>query len=639
MEFNDLTIEEKMRLLAGKNVWQTDDLNGKLYTVCVSDGPVGVRKPYSNDEGSTATGDMPAIAYPSIEVLAETWDEELAREMGECLADDCIEKNIDVLLAPGINVKRSPVCGRNFEYVSEDPYLAGVFGREYVDGLQSKHVGATVKHYFANNNEFGRLNTSSDADERTFHEIYLRNFEIALQAKPWAVMSSYNLVNGVRMSQNGKYLKVLRDELEHGDSLVMSDWGAVKDHTASVKAGTDLEMPFNKEHLDALINDRNAGRISDREIDVCARRVYDFIKKAEKNASERKVTRTIEQRREVARKIAREGIVLLKNDGVLPIKNNSRVAVTGREIDRYYAGTGSARVFPEKKPTSLIEALDKKLGNSLLSSDFDEFSDNYVNSFKNASDSDVSIFVCGREQGEGWDLPDIKLNGTDEKLIKTFAKRNKNTVVVMFGGGATDVSGWINDVAALLYVGYVGEMGAEAIADVLCGACPNGRLTETFAAADDYPSENVPFDGLTYDYQEKLDVGYRYFDKHPEKVIFPFGFGLSYTSFDYKDLSVEKLGDAVKVRFEVTNTGKVDGAAVPQIYVSSVDGKTDKPLKQLCGFKKVYLKAGETRQAEITLDDKAFSHWENGWVTDNGKYLLIVAENTLKPVLETTLTI
>ena len=639
MNFSDLTIQEKMRLLAGKNFWQTDDLDGKLYTVSVSDGPVGVRKPYRSDEGSTATGDIPSVAYPSIQVLSQTWDTDLAREMGECLADDCIEKDVDVLLAPGINVKRSPICGRNFEYFSEDPYLTGIMAGEYISGIQSGHIGATVKHYFANNNEVGRLWASSNAEERVFREIYLRNFEIALKAKPWAIMSAYNFVNGILMSQNGKYLSVLRDDLGFKNDLVMSDWGAVKDHTASVKSGTDLEMPFNKEHLDKLIEDYNAGLVSETEIDACAERVFDFIKKAEEEAKKRKLTRTIEQRRAIACKIAREGVVLLKNNGVLPIKDGTSVSIVGRDPDHYYVGGGSAKVVPEKKPSTLKETLSKKLTNSkVFSENTDECSGAYIRSLGNATNCGVSIIVCGFEQGEGWDRPDIKLSGIDERLIKTFAAKNKNTVVVLYGGGVFDVSGWIDDVAAVVYVGYGGEMGAEAIADVLGGACPNGRLTETFAKSlSDYPSENIFFDGLNYNYTEGFDVGYRYFDKYPEKVRFPFGFGLSYTSFVYSDLFVSAGNGAVKVIFNVTNTGEYDGAAVPKVFVSESDPKVEKPVRELCGFKKVHLKKGETAKVEITLDDKAFSHWQSGgWTEDKGEYIVTIADDLRDVVLYAT---
>ena len=268
MDIKNLSIEERIKLLGGKNAWQIEDLDGKLYQVVVSDGPVGLRKTsWLNWSHNGENTDLPAVAYPSIQVLSQCWDEDIAKEMGECLADDCIDKDVDVLLAPGVNIKRSPLCGRNFEYASEDPYLAGVCARAYINGLQSRHVGATLKHYLANNNEVGRFWASSNVDERTLREIYMRVFEIALEAKPWAVMESYNLLNGEFVSQHKKAFEALRGELGHGDALVMSDWGAVRDHTASVKAGVDIEMPFDEGHLEQLKKDFADGKISEEEIE------------------------------------------------------------------------------------------------------------------------------------------------------------------------------------------------------------------------------------------------------------------------------------------------------------------------------------------------------------------------------------
>ena len=648
MQLKDLTIEEKLRLLAGKNAWQTEDLGGKLYSVSVSDGPVGVRKTawldWSHNGENT---DLPSVAYPSIEVLSQTWDAVLARKMGECLADDCIEKNIDVLLAPGINIKRSPVCGRNFEYPSEDPMVAGVCAGEYIKGVQKKHVGTTLKHYLANNNEVGRFWASSNVDERTLREIYMRNFEIGLKAKPWAVMSSYNTLNGVMVSQNKEYNGYLREELGHGNGLIMSDWDAVRDHTASVKSGVDLEMPFNAAHLEKLKKDYEEGRITIEEIDACAQRVLDFAAFAEKESKLRKIDRTVEERLAVAQEIEEGGIVLLKNEGVLPIKNGQSVAVAQQDFSRYYAGGGSAKVNPVNKPRLLQDALKDVLTDStIVAENMWGGGDAYVRTFTNADGKDVSIVMVGFEESEGNDRRFLNLNNFDneDKFIKNLAKRNKNTVVVMFGGGVVDVSEWIDDVDALVYVGYAGEKGAEAIANVLCGkVCPSGKLTETFAKRlKDYPSENTVDDGLNYNYTEGMNVGYRYFDKHPDKVRFPFGFGLSYTSFEYSNIAINERIDGLFVSFDLENVGNLDGAEVSQVYVSAIAPAVEKPIKELRGFTKTYLKTGEKKRVEIKLDERAFYHYDvtaRAWVKDAGEYDILVAESAASIKLKGTVSV
>ncbi len=646
MDISKITTDEKMRLLAGKNGWQLEDLDGKLPEVILADGPLGVRKTTVNawNENAFQCKDLPAVAYPSAQVLSQSWNLEMAYEMGQCLADDCMEKDVDVLLGPGVNIKRSPTCGRNFEYFSEDPYVAGVFGREYIRGLQSKHVGATLKHYLANNNEIGRVWTSSNVDERTLREIYMRAFEIALQAQPWAVMSSYNLLNGVRVAHNTEYVDILRNALGHGENLLMSDWDAVKDHVASVRSGHDLEMPINPNHLEDLRKAYAAGEITDEEIDRCAGRVLAFVEKTQAQRQLRKNTYTVEQRRETATKIAREGIVLLKNNGVLPIQNGQSVAFTAQVVDRYYSGGGSANVVTEFKTQPLPDCLRQLLPDSQVDS-AQFWSDEYLQCFTNADGKDVSVISVGFVIGEGNDRQHLKVKQWDDEewFIKKVAKRNPNTVVVIYGGGAVDVSAWIDDVAAVVYAGYPGQMGTQAIADVLTGKVnPSGKLTETFAAQEHYPSENIEFDGLNYNYDEKMDVGYRYFDKHPEQVQYPFGYGLSYTKFGYSDLKVEQNGKRVTAVFKVTNTGDRDGAEISQIYVRAVDSKVEKPIKELRGFAKTFLKAGETKEVSVELDSRAFDHYDvqsHAWVTDPGTYEIIVAENAQTECLCNIITI
>ncbi len=623
-----LTREEKVRLLAGKNAWQTEDLDGKIPPVRVTDGPVGVRKP--GDDGR----DLPAVAYPSSEVLSQTWDPALARLVGECLADDCIDADADVLLAPGVNIKRSPVCGRNFEYFSEDPYLAGVFGREYICGLQDKHIGATLKHFVANNNEVGRNYADSDIDERTMREIYLRPFEIALAANPWAVMTSYNKVGGVHMSQNAEYVRILRRELGHGDALVMSDWDAVHDHVASVRAGTDLEMPYHEGHRRDLLAACEAGAVTERELDECAERVMHFAEKNRVERAKRRVTRTVGERSDVALRVAEEGIVLLKNDGVLPLQNGQSLSVAAEHFARqnYYAGSGSSRVVLRQPPVPLADALGDVLPDSRITA-CDIWGTGYEQTFLQADAAEVSLVVCGSYMGEANDRRTLRLHDLDDEefLIRETARRNPNTVVVLYGGGVCDMSAWIDEVAAVVYAGYPGERGSEAIARILSGAVnPSGRLTETFARTQsDYPSEHARHEAFAYHYDEGMNVGYRYFDKHPEGVRFPFGFGLGYTQFRWGAPAYSMPGGVPTVTLSVTNTGARDGAEVVGVYVAS-DGTVTEPVKQLKGFGRVFVRAGATEQLTITLDDRAFDFYStetHGWEHRRGEVQLLLAAN------------
>ncbi len=632
----NLTMDEKIRLLTGKNGWQTEDLGGKIRSVVLADGPLGLRKSKQQvwDGNAFEWKDEPALAYPSFEVLTQTWDPQLAYEMGECLADDCQEKDVDVLLGPGVNIKRSPICGRNFEYFSEDPYVAGIFAREYIRGIQAHHVGATLKHYLANNNEFGRLWSSSNVDERTLREIYMRAFEIALEAKPWAVMTSYNLLNGVRVSHNRAYMDILRQELGHEDRLVMSDWGAVMDHPESVRSGHDLEMPFSQKNIDALREAYARGEISGDEIDRCARRVLSLSETVENAEKQRKISRSIEERRGIAQKIQESGIVLLKNKGVLPIRNGQSVAITAQVNDRYISGGGSACVVPEQEPRPLAECLAELLPESRIDCDQIWFQGNYVNCFTNADGKDVSIVTVGFPSGEGNDRRNLSLKNWDNEdwFIKALAKRNPNTVVIVTGGGVFEMSEWIDEVAAVVYVGYPGQMGGQALARILSGAVnPSGKLTETFACCQkDYPSENIFFDGFNYNYDEGMEVGYRHFDRHPEKVRYPFGYGLSYTGFAYSDLRVKLDGTRCKAEFTLSNIGDCDGAEVSQVYVRTINSQVEKPEKELRGFAKTFLKAGQTKWITVELDRRAFDHYDaqtHAWVTDPGEYEILVAEN------------
>ncbi len=637
IKISDLTLEEKLKLLAGKDNWHTEDLGGKLYEVTVSDGPLGVRKPAQKEDGTWY--DQKSIAYPSAEVLSQTWDPALAYEMGKALADDCKEMDVDILLAPGVNIKRTPMCGRNFEYLSEDPYVAGAFGREYIRGLEENGIGTSLKHYCANSREYGRLWVSSEMDERTLRELYLYPFMMACQADPLTIMCSYNLVNGRRMSENQKLYEILRKEFWREDGLIMSDWGAVKDHAESVRAGLDLEMPYSAEGLENLRQAYEKGELTEEAIDKCVGRVLQLIEICRQRRQTRQVLTTSQERYALARRIAGEGAVLLKNNGVLPIRDGQSVSISGEHFGRYYRGDGSSRVQALTQPQTLLSALQKVLPNSKMEADgvWDGYSlasgmPNFLAAFEIAYGKDVAIVECGFEDSEGDDRREMTLRENERRLILEIAEKNPNTVVVLRYGAAVDMTGWIDKVAAVISVGYAGEQGNEALADLLTGRVnPSGRLTETFANSRyDYLSENCFRSHRLSVYSDGLQVGYRYFDSCPEKVRFPFGYGLSYSEFAYSNLQVQVSGSTAKLSFDITNTSDTDGSEVAQVYVREVYSKVFRPDKELKAFRKVFVPAGKTVHVTLELDRWAFAYYSvarDQWMVEGGTYEILVGKN------------
>ena len=466
MKYNlkDFTIEEKIALLAAKNSWFTEDLNGKIYRATVSDGPVGLRTIAS---GVGDKDPIPAVAFPAVNVLAQTWRPELAYRTGEMLADECIERNVDVLLAPGINVKRLPSCGRNFEYVSEDPYLSGIFGREYIKGVQDHHVGASLKHYCLNNQENSRRSQSSEVDERTLREIYTRNFKIALEAKPWTVMSSYNRVNGVKVSAHKKLNDMLRGELGF-DGMIISDWHAVDDKIASIKSGLDLEFPFSQRNHDCLKAAVQSGEITEAELDERCDRILRFIECCENESKLRKVETTVEERRCASEQVAEEGIVLLKNNGILPLSDGMSIAISGEGTYKNIAGDGSSRVALDHPVANLADELKSELPESKISvirHDRNKSSLDIINAYG----KDVAIIAVHQIDMEEADRNSIRLPRLMEDMIVETARKNKNTVVLLYCGSVIDMTAWEKYASAIISVGYPGERGNAALAKILSG--------------------------------------------------------------------------------------------------------------------------------------------------------------------------
>lgn len=604
----------------------------ELPSVFVSDGPHGVRK---RPQGIAE----PATTTPSLVNVANTWNTELAYLNGKIIADECVEKQVDVILAPGVNIKRTPICGRNFEYFSEDPLLAGVMGREYIKGVQDKGIGTSLKHFAMNNGEFERLSRSSEVDERTMREIYLRPFEIALKAKPWTVMCSYNAVNGILASENKWLLNdVLRKEFGY-DGLIMSDWGAVKTPYKSIKASLDIIMPFNENVPENLKNAQEKGWISQEEINASVTNVLNLIDKNEKSKPTRKVEYTKAQRHRIAEDIARESFVLLKNQGALPINKGRTMVVGELALNPIIGGGGSSQVAGDYVPENLVDMLN------LASTDAQfiypkvratDTRSRYIgHAIEDAYNADsVILLVNGKEEREECDRESIKLTALQEQRIIDFASANPNTIVCVYAGSAIDMSAWIDKVNAVIFVGFAGEGVHTALADVITGkVSPSGKLSETFPITlQDTPQVSFANNYHVDRYDEGVFVGYRYYDKVEKPVLFPFGHGLSYAQFTYSNLQVEQTSETdFTLRYDITNTSSIDAKEVSQVYVRDVFSSISRPIKELKGFSKNLIKAGETITVEVKLDYRSFAYYSTplkDWQVDNGDYEIMVGASS-----------
>lgn len=648
MDRKELTTDQQIRLVMGADLWTNYDMDGAIYKFVVSDGPIGLRQPL--DKNAADQSDcIRSVAYPSLQILAQTWDEGLAYRLGQSLGNDCIEQGVDILLGPGVNIKRLPVNGRNFEYLSEDPLLAGIFGREYIKGVQEKHIGTALKHYCCNNSEKSRKWISSEVDERTLREIYLRPFEIACEARPWTVMTSYNLVNGVRMSEHKKLYAVLRDEFGF-DGLIMSDWEAVQDSAASIGAGLDWEMPYNEEHQKALL--AGEGRPDGESLAKCAGRVLALADKCSAESRLRRVDMTLEERRAVALEIEREGMVLLKNDGVLPLKEG-RILVTGAAAGQYYYGGGSSNVYPEREFESLEEALKAEGADAFYTESVWEVSGhqanlgNLKNAVRAAAQADITVLCVGDPSNceyEGVDRQQISLCREEVRAIHALARASEKLVVVVYAGAAIDMSEWIHEADAVLWAGYGGEYGNQAVAEVLTGKVnPSGKLTETFPLSlEDVPGEKAYADEAVTVYSEGLNVGYRYFDTFGVPVLFPFGYGLSYSEFQYSDLTLEREGEHIKLRFALENLSDRDGKEAVQVYVRDITKEVYRPCKELKAFKKLFVRAHEKVYAELVLDRSAFAYYsvaKDQWTVHEGVYEIMVGASAQDVRLSRRLTL
>ena len=656
-----MTLEEKAALCTGASSWTTTPVERlDVPELIMSDGPHGLRR--VADIYSTSHNSLPATCFPTASCLASTWDVDLLYKLGETLAEECLALNVDVLLGPGANMKRSPLCGRNFEYFSEDPYLAGEMAASWINGLQSKGVGASLKHFAANNQEYQRFSISAEVDERTLREIYLPAFEKAVKnAKPWTVMCAYNKLNGTYASQHHYLLtEILKNEWGF-EGLVVSDWGAVHDRVAALKGGLDLEMPGpQEERVNAVVEAVKAGELDKAVLDDSVSRILGIVFKASETPKEGSFE--VDLHHEMARKIAGEGMVLLKNNGLLPLKGQQHIAVIGHSAENaHFQGGGSSHINPTRVDVPFKE-LQNQAGAIELT-----FTNGYPtdNTFRQdmideavsiARSADVALLYIALptfKESEGYDRPDLDLTEQQIALIKNVAEVQPNTVVVLNNGASVAVDAWIDGVAAVLEGWMMGQAGGAAIADILFGTVnPSGKLAETYPVklADTPAYLNWPGGAGEVHYGEGLFIGYRYYDAKQMPVRFPFGYGLSYTSFEYSNAKVSsntfKDVDGVTVTLDVTNTGEMAGKEIVQIYVHDQKSALVRPEKELKGFAKVDLQPGETKSVKIPLDFRAFAYYHpeyKSWITENGGFDLLVAASaadiraTLTVTLESTL--
>lgn len=636
-----LSTDEKLRLICGKDAWHTEDFGGKLPQIFVSDGPVGLRT-MKEEQGEWIT--IPAVAFPSVQMLANTWNKELARETGEALADECYDRGVDILLAPGVNIKRDPRNGRNFEYFSEDPLLAGEMAESYIEGVQGRGIGVCLKHFCCNNLEYDRLHQSSDVDERTLRELYYRPFEIACRAHPVSVMCSYNRVNGVYASEYKKGFDVLRQEFGF-DGAIISDWFAVRNRAASAMAGLDLEMPFSPENYEQLRADYAAGKLTDEALDACAQRVLDLIARCKEMQKGRSAKTTVSERRAAAMRVAAEGVVLLKNEGILPLAGAKRISVAGmyacpgKENLGMLAGGGSSCIVWSDPSFDIPQQLRMRgftvSFEGAVGVDRPEFlRHDGRNALLNAAESDVNIVCVGTGnlvEYEDGDRKSLRLPAAQERLIRETAARNKHTVVIVFAGAAVNMTAWEDAAEAILYAGFPGMGGDHVLADILCGTIsPSGKLSESFAFRYAEEETDDVCIGVTR-YGEGLAVGYRGAAKCDSYVEYPFGFGLSYASFGYEDLSLQEKEDGVEVRFFIRNLSDRSAKETAQVYIRECAPLVWRPAKELKGFAKAEVPAGGRMQVAVSLCLRDFTHWSSAldkWVADDGIYEVMVGASS-----------
>lgn len=652
-----MTLEEKAAMCSGADFWHTEAVERLgIPASMVSDGPHGLRK--QNEEGDHlgVNDSIKAVCFPAGCGTAASFNRELLTQMGETLGNECQAEGVSVILGPAVNIKRSPLCGRNFEYYSEDPLVASEMAGALIHGIQSKNVGTSIKHFLANNQETRRMSSDSRVDERTLHEIYLAAFEGAVKKeKPWTVMCSYNKINGTYAAQNHQYLtETLRGQWGF-DGYVVSDWGAVNNRVEDLKAGLDLEMPGSNGANDKMIAGAVlSGELDEGIVDEAVERILRIVFRYEDNRDKNAVFDK-DKDHEMARRVAEETIVLLKNEGVLPLSDSQKVAFIGKYAKKpRYQGGGSSHINSHKITSALDAAAEMK--NVTYAQGFDDAEDEtdeklLAEAVEAARSADVAVIFAGlpdKFESEGFDRKHMAMPDCQNELIGKVAAVQPNTVVVLHNGSPVEMP-WINQVKGIVEAYLGGQAVGGAVCDILFGKVnPSAKLPETFPLRlEDNPSYlSYIGEGDMVEYREGIFVGYRYYDKKKMDVLFPFGHGLSYTTFAYSNLTVDKEQmkdtDTLRVTVDVTNTGDVAGKEVVQLYVADRESTVIRPVKELRDFAKVELAPGETKTVAFTLDKRAFAYYSvriHDWYVETGEFDIMVGKSSRDIILTKTVTV
>lgn len=642
-----LSIEEKAAFVAGADFWNTVGAPG-VRSIALSDGPHGVRKTRPTGEDFGLGESIASTCFPPATGLASSWNRELVERVGQALGEECRAQDVAVLLGPGINIKRSPLCGRNFEYFSEDPLVSGELGASYVRGLQSRGVGASLKHFAANNQETNRMTVSAEVDERTLRELYLPAFEtVVMREQPWTVMCSYNRINGVYAAENHWLLtQVLRKEWGFAGAVV-SDWGAVDDRVAALRAGLDLEMPGPApESAAALVAAARASAADEKLLDTSVERIRALVRRSTRGAGPEF---DVEAHHALARTAAAESMVLLKNDGVLPLEAGKPLAVIGQFArSPRFQGAGSSQVNPTRVEPALdalmlLTPVEFAAGYSFTLDEDEGLNAEAVALARRAETVLLFVGLPDGDESEGYDRNDLELPPDQLKLIHDVTAVNPRVVVVLTNGGVVSLEPWHDSAAAILETWLLGQAGGGAIAEVVFGqVSPSGRLAESIPLRlQDNPSYlNFPGDGNLVRYGEGVFVGYRYYESADVPVRYPFGHGLGYTSFEYTDLAVARDGLVASVT--VTNTGGVASKEVVQLYIAPPPSAVRRPTRELRAFAKVHLEPGASTRVELALTRRAYSYFDvaaSEWVVEAGEYAVQIARSAHEVILESTVSL
>lgn len=622
-----MTLEDRIALCSGENFWETKKYEKYgIPSLFMCDGPHGLRKQENVADMLGVNESRKATCFPAEVTTAGSWDPELLTAIGSAIGQEAREQGVGLVLGPGVNLKRNPLCGRNFEYFSEDPYLAGKLAAGFIRGAEAQGIGTSLKHFAANSQELSRFTSDSVLDERTLRELYLTAFEIAVkEGHPSTLMCAYPKLNGVHCSDNKALLTdILRTEWGFG-GMVVTDWGAMNDRPEGFRAGCDLNMPGGSDYMEKeVLQAVKDGTLPERCIDDSARRVLKLVFRAAQTLKE-KTDCDYEAHHALAKRAAVEGAVLLKNEGgILPLKRDAKIAVIGAMAKSIrYQGSGSSHI----NPTKLSQPLDF-LPDALYAPGCDDRGDTteslLAEAKKAAQQAEIAVIFAGlpdRYESEGFDRADMKMPDGQLRMIDAVTAANPNTVVILLCGSAVECP-WADRVKGILYMGLPGQAGGEAVADLLCGrANPSGKLAESWPLSyADVPSSEIY--GKTDDalYEEGLYVGYRYYEKSGVAIRWPFGFGLSYTTFAYSDLTVD--GNAVSVA--VKNTGSFAGAEVVQLSVKTPQAGLHRPIRELKGFQKIFLEPGQRQTVTFSLTDRSFAVWQDGWKIPAGKYTVCI---------------